>query len=94
MNSNTPVVESATGNVMDTVVDGVGEYIQPLKDKGEEAIGTLTDGVNLEIPDYTSEMDNLMNGGLTTIEGYDGEYVLDEVPENETDEEENQGNIL
>ena len=34
------------------------------------------------------------SGDEETIEGYDGEYVLDEVPENETDEEENQGNIL
>ena len=70
----TSKAKEATKGLGDTVVDGLGEYVQPLKDKGKEAIGTLTDNVSLEIPDYTSEMDNLMNGGLTTIEGYDGLY--------------------
>lgn len=73
-NEGVPEVKEATKGLGATVVDGLGEYIQPLKDKGKEAIGTLTDNVSLEIPDYTSEMDNLMNGGLTTIEGYDGLY--------------------
>ena len=62
----------ASTSIGDAALDRLDGYIGPYKDKALDMIGGATESVQFETPNFQGEIDNMMGGSLTTIEGYEG----------------------